>query len=70
MKKWILMFVAVACLCGLLLTACGGEKPDETDTTETSADTTDTTAGTPETQEPEGHPDIEGYEDNDWTKNY
>ena len=42
MKKWMIMLVAVACLCALLLTACGSNGVIEvpTDPVDSSTDTT------------------------------
>ena len=42
MKKWMIMLVAVACLCALLLTACGNDDVIEvpTDSVDSSTDTT------------------------------
>ena len=41
MKKWMIMLVAIACLCGLLLTACGGNDVEEpTDSVDSSTGTT------------------------------
>lgn len=77
MKKLFAMLLITLCLCGLVLTACTGQKTEQTDT---GADTTgkptqNTTAqnGGSGTGEPEKDTEADTdplYDPDHWTKNY
>ena len=76
MKKWIAILLVTLCFCGLILTACTGEKTGSTDSTAvTTGNPTDQTAGDDGSVTTEPGKDTEAgtdplYDPDTWSKNY